>query len=92
MNYDRFNSECIGVTITDWPHPLVGIFTKVDSDWGLITPIPESLPVSKQWKGVDSDIYFRFIDVKLIKHIKYVEYTKEQQQEKTDNPGKSASG
>ena len=92
MNYDRFESECIGVTVIDWPHPLVGIFNVIDGDWGRVSPIPETLPLSKQWKGVDSDIYFRFCDVKLIKHIKYVEYKTNEKEEKFNSSSKSASG
>ena len=95
MNYDRFESECIGVKVTDWPHPLVGIFNGIDEEWGKISPIPEKLPLSKQWQGVDSDIYFKFCNITLIRHIKYVEYKnneKDDKNEKLSNPSKSASG
>ena len=92
MNYDRFESECIGITVEGWPHPLIGMFSGVDIDWGKISPIPEDLPLSKQWKGVDSDIYFRFNDVKLIRHIKYVEYKTIEKEDKFSNSAKSSSG
>jgi hypothetical protein len=73
MDYKQFNTQCLGITVENWPHPQVGLFTYVDEEWGMLSPIPPAEPLSKQVRCVDSDIYFRFKDLKLIKIIKYVE-------------------
>lgn len=73
MDFNQFNDQCIGITVEGWPHPNVGLFTFIDPEWGMLSPIPESNPLVKQVRFVDSDLYFRFKDVKLLKLIKYVE-------------------
>jgi hypothetical protein len=93
MTFKQFESECIGIAIDDWPHLLIGIYSGVDGDWGKLSPIDPSNPLSKQWKSIDSDMYIRLKDVKLIKIIKYVEI----KQTSPENPedrytGKSAIG
>ena len=79
MDYKQFNTKCVGITVEGWDYILLGIFTYVDEDWGLISPIPDDNPLSKQVRFVDSDMHFRLKDLKLIKTIKYVE-------NKTDAP------
>jgi hypothetical protein len=76
MNFTIFEQECVGIALRDWPFPLVGIYSAVDPGWAMLRPIPEENPLSKAWKSIDSDFYFKLEDIKLIKHIKYAEKNK----------------
>jgi len=73
MEFSKFNAQCLGIAVEEWPHLLQGQFSYVDAEWGYLSPIPESNPLSRQVVAVDSDIYFRFKDVKLVKILRYVE-------------------
>jgi hypothetical protein len=95
MDYNKFVDECIGVTIDGWATPtvLIGMYSSESDLDGKLSTIPKENPLSKQLNSVDNDTYFRFADVKLLRHYKYVE----QQQSKPDEnerfrPGKSAIG
>jgi hypothetical protein len=97
MIFNKFESECVGIAIEDWPHLLIGMFKIEDETWGVLSPIPLDNPLSKQWQSVDSEMYIRLKDVKLVKRIKY-DATKEKQRnfeeefDRVRNSGKSAIG
>jgi hypothetical protein len=94
MTFDTFNNECLGIVIQDWPHMSIGMFMAIDVEWGKLSPIPTTNPLSKEWACVDSDLYIRLDKIKLIKHIKYAEKLKQETKSIFDDnsPGKSAIG
>jgi hypothetical protein len=73
MIFNKFETKCVGIAIDEWPHLMIGIFKIEDDTWGMLSPIPADNPLSKSWQGVDSELYVRLKDVKLIKLITYDE-------------------
>jgi hypothetical protein len=45
MIFNKFEAECVGIAIEDWPHLLIGIFKMEDEIWGILSPIPIDNPL-----------------------------------------------